>query len=483
MTELDQRGAVLGVFWTAVQSLGVRLSSLVVFVVLARLLTPSDFGVLAMAGVFVGLGDVLVAQGLGTAITQRADVEPEHESTAFWTNMLLGLGLGGLLWLSAPWIAAVYHQEAVSSVIRWLSPVVVLRGAVAVPVGLLQRRFRFRALAIRSLATALIGGVAGIVAALSGWGVYALVVQQLVSAGLDVIVVWRAAAWWPRLLFSVRHLKDLLGFSSYLLGSGLLGLVSRRADDFLIGIVLGDVALGIYVVAYRGLQILQQVLAKTGTVVAFSAFSRLQDQPERMREAFYESTRAASVISLPVFVGVSMLAPLAVPLVFGDQYAESGRVLQVLALIGVVHGVSYLNYAVFTGVGRPDFVLKLLTVRTIANVVAFFLAVPYGIVAVAAAFVARAYLLMPLNVFVLRVAIDVSPRRYFRNFVPALVASCVMALAIGALSQLPLGGLSRLLVSIGLGGIVYLATLQRVAPELVQDLLAKLSLLTRRKAS
>ena len=196
MTELDQRGAVHGVFWTAVQSLGVRLFSLVVFVVLARLLTPSDFGLLAMVGVFVGLGDVLVAQGFGTAITQRENLEPEHESTAFWANILLGLGLGCLLWLRAPWVAALYRQEAVAPVIRWLSPVVLLRGAVAVPVGLLQRRFRFRALALRSVSAAVIGGVAGIVAALSGWGVYALVVQQLVSASLDVIVVWSAAAWW-----------------------------------------------------------------------------------------------------------------------------------------------------------------------------------------------------------------------------------------------------------------------------------------------
>ena len=483
MTELDQRGAVHGVFWTAVQSLGVRLFSLVVFVVLARLLTRSDFGVLAMAGVFVGLGDVLAAQGFGTAITQREDLQPEHESTAFWANILLGLGLGGLLWVAAPWVAALYRQEAVGPVIRWLSPVVVLRGAVAVPVGLLERSFRFRALALRSVSAALVGGIAGIVAALSGWGVYALVVQQLVGASLDVIVVWSAAAWWPRFVFSLRHLKELLGFSSYLLGSGLLGLISRRADDFLIGMVLGDVALGTYAVAYRGLQILEQVLAKTGTVVAFSAFSRLQDRPEQMREAFYESTRAASVASMPVFVGVSMVATFAVPLVFGEQYTESGQVLQVLALIGVVHGVSYLNYPVFTGVGRPDYVMKLSAIRTVANVIVFFVAVPYGIVAVAAAFVARAYLLMPLNVFVLRRAIEISPKRYFANFIPALVGCVVMALAIWMLSWLPLGDVHRLLASIGIGAIAYFVTLHLVAPELVRDLLFKVSLLYRRNPS
>ncbi len=193
-----------------------------------------------------------------------------------------------------------------------------------------------------------------------------------------------------------------------MLASGLLGLLSRRADDFLIGLVLGDVALGIYSVAYRGLQILEQVLAKTGTVVAFTAFSRLQGQPERMREAFYQSTRAASVISMPVFVGVSMLAPLAVPLVFGEQYAQSGQVLQVLALIGVLHGVSYFDYAVYMGVGRPDVVLKLLAVNTVANVVLFFFVAPWGIVAVAAAYVARAYVLLPLNLLALRATIDIS---------------------------------------------------------------------------
>jgi len=483
MTELDQRGAVRGVFWTALQSIGVRLFSLLVFIVLARLLTPSDFGLVAMAGVFVALGDTLVAQGFGTAITQREELEPEHESTAFWTNILAGVVLGGLLFAAAPSIAGLYGQQELTPVVRWLSLALPLRGAVAVPVGLLQRRFEFRALAIRSVSAALVGGVAGVLAAVAGWGVYALVVQQLVGAGLDVIVVWSAAAWWPRLAFSMRHLKDLIGFSSYLLASGLLGLLSRRADDFLIGLVLGDVALGIYSVAYRGLRILEQVLAKTGTVVAFSAFSRLQGQPERMREAFYQSTRAASVIAMPVFVGVAMLAPFAVPLVFGDQYVQSGQVLQVLALIGVLHGVSYFDYAVYMGVGRPDVVLKLLAVNTVANVVLFFFAAPFGIVAVAAAYVIRAYALLPLNLLALRATIEISTRRYFANFIPALGACLVMAVAIWAVSWFGFGDTNRLFASIAAGGLVYVLTLQRVAPALVQDLGAKLGLLFRRGAT
>lgn len=483
MTELDERGAVHGVFWTAIQSIGVRVFSLLVFVVLARLLTPSDFGLLAMAGVFVVFGDALVAQGFGTAITQREHLEPEHESTAFWTNMLLGLALGALLWATAPLISNLYGQSALTPIIRWLSPVLPLRGAVAVPVGLLQRRFRFRALAIRSVLAALGGGIAGVLAAFSGWGVYSLVVQQLVGASLDLVVVWGAAAWRPLLVFSKRHFRDLIGYSSYLLGSGLMGLLSRRADDFLIGVFLGDIALGIYAVAYRGLQILEKVLAKTGTVVAFSAFSRLQGQNERMLQAFYESTRAASVITMPVFVGVSLVAPFAVPLVFGDQYVQSGQVLQVLALIGVLHGVSYLDYAVYNGVGRPEIVLKLLAINTVANVVLFFIVARWGIVAVASAYVARAYLLLPLNLVGLRAAIGVSPRRYFGNFIPALGSCAAMAVVIGLVSLLGLGDLSRLLLSIALGGAAYMLSLRFMAPELVRDLGSKLRLLFHRSAS
>ncbi|MDH3729076.1 MAG: oligosaccharide flippase family protein, partial [Myxococcales bacterium] len=238
-------------------------------------------------------------------------------------------------------------------------------------------------------------------------------------------------------------------------------------------------ALGIYAVAYRGLQILEQVLAKTGSVVALPAFSRLQGQPERLREAFYQSTRVASVIAMPVFVGVAMLAPAAIPFIFGDQYEQSGEVLGVLALVGVVHSVSYLDYAVYVGVGRPDLVLKLLTVRTVANVILFVLVARWGIVAVAAAYVSRAYVLWPLNLFALRLAADVSPRRYVVNLVPAVVACLAMVFAIWAVSRLPLGGASLVLTCVPVGAIVYLIALHWVAPGLVQDLSSKFRLFLR----
>ena len=477
MSELERR-AVKGVLWTVLQSLGGRGLSLAVFVILARLLTPADFGLVAMAGVFIALMEVLVGQGLTAAITQREVLDPEHKSTAFWTNIALSALMGAALWASAGWVAKLYGAPDLAPVVRWLSAILPLRAMVAVPAGLLQRRLEFRLLAVRSILGALVGGVAGVAAAFAGWGVYALVAQQLLGGLAEVLAVWGAAAWWPRLVFSMRHLRELLGFSLHLVGASLLDFLNRRSDDFLIGLVLGEVVLGYYAVAYRILRVMTQVLAKPGTIVAFSAFSRLQGQPDRMREAFYRSTQAASVVATPAFIGLSVVAPTAVPLILGDQFTASGTVLQVLALIGVVHAVSYYNFAVYVGIGRPDIRLKLLAVHTAVNVLAFFVAVRWGIVAVAAAYVIRAYVLVPLDLFALRRLIGVSPGRYFGNLAPAVLSSLVMAVAIVVVQRLPLPPVQVLLVSIAVGVAVYSAALYLMAPSLVRELWSKVRVMT-----
>ena len=482
MSELERR-AVKGVFWTVVQSFGGRALSLVVFVILARLLTPADFGLVAMAAVFIALLEVLVQQGFSAAITQREQLEPEHESTAFWTNIALSAIVGAALWASAGWVAALYDAPDLAPIVRWLSAVLPIHALVAVPVGLLQRRLEFRILAIRSLLGAFVGGVAGVVTAVAGWGVYALVAQQLVGGLAEVLTVWGAAAWWPRLTFSLRHLGEIWRFSVHLVSSSLLDFLNRRSDDFLIGLYLGDVILGYYAVAYRVLLVLTQVLAKTGTVIAFSAFSRLQAQPDRVRKGFYRSTQAASVVATPVFVGVSVVAPTAVPLIFGEQFTQSGTVLQILALVGVVHAVSYYGFAVYVGMGRPDIRLKLLLVHTTVNVSAFFIAVRWGIVAVAAAYVLRAYLLLPLDIIALRRLIGVSAGRYFANLAPAVTSSAVMALAIFVVQMMPLGPAPELLLSIVVGAAAYSASLYFIAPRLVRDLWTKISLMFSRETA
>jgi len=440
------------------------------------LLVPADFGLVAMAGVFIALLELLVQQGFSVAITQREDLEPEHESTAFWTNIALSVLLAAAFWLAAEPVAMLYETPALAPVVRWLSAVLPLRGLAAVPVGLLQRHFRFRVLAIRSILGALAGGVAGVAAAIGGWGVYALVVQQLVAGLVDVVTVWSAVGWWPRFAYSFRHLRDLVGFSAHIVGAGLLDILNRRSDDFLIGLFLGDVALGLYAVGYRILLVLTQVLAKPGTLVAFAAFSRWQDDRDRIRAAFYQATQAASVISMPIFIGIALVAPIAVPLIFGEKYEQSGLVLHLLALAGVVHAISHYSSSVYVGIGRPDVRLKLLVINTVVHLAALLLVVRWGIEAVAAAVVAQVYLLVPLDLFALRRLIGVSPKRYFANFIPATVACALMVVVVVGVLALPLGAPARLVLSVVGGGLVYCIGLLTIAPELVRGIWSRVKL-------
>jgi PST family polysaccharide transporter len=200
-----------------------------------------------------------------------------------------------------------------------------------------------------------------------------------------------------------------------------------------------------------------------------------------MLDAFYRSTQAAGVIAIPAFVGLSVVAPTAVPLVFGEQFTESGAVLRVLALIGVVHAVSYYNFAVYVGIGRPDIRLKLLAVHTTVNVLAFFLVVRWGIVAVAAAYVIRAYVLVPLDLFALRRLIGVNPRRYFANLATPALACVAMVAAIVAIQQLHLGAVQELVLSVAAGAVVYAAALYLLAPMLVRELHSKVVLMLSRQ--
>jgi len=479
LSELE-RHAVRGVLWTVVQAVGARALSFLVFVVLARLLTPADFGLVAMAGVFIALLEVLVQQGFSLVITQRENLDPEHESTAFWTNLGLSALLGGALWASSDLVADLYHTPTLAPIVRWLAAVLPLRAMSGVPAGLLQRRFEFKSLAIRSIVGALSGGIAGVAAALAGWGVYALVAQQLMGAFTDVVLLWLAARWWPRMAFSVRHLRDLFGFGMHLVGASLLDFLNRRSDDFIIAMFLGETALGYYAVAYRFLEVLMQVLAKPGVVVAISAFSRLQSDVDRMRDAFYRSTQAASVVALPIFVGISILSPQVAVLIFGEKFAHSGDVLRVLSFVGIVHSVSYYNFAVYIGIGRPDLRLKLLVMRTVPTVIAFFVVVRWGLLAVAATYVASAYLLMALDLIALRQLIGLSWSRYFANFIPAVLATVLMVLAILGIMQLPMPDVAVLVTSIAAGAAVYIVGLYLVAPALARELRQKVTMMLNR---
>ena len=475
----DLKGsAARGAVWSVVQQWGKRVSALLVFVVLVRLLDPADFGLLAIAAFFVALAAIVQEQGFSAAVVQREDLEDEHLDTAFAFSVTSGLLLFGLVQAVAGPLAALFDDApGLEPVLRVLSCVFLLSALQSTQAAILRRRLEFRALAVRDLAAQVVGGVAGITAALLGAGVWALVVQQVVAQATAVVTLWASSPWRPGRRLSLRHLGDLWSFGWKVLGTQLLGFTQRRSDDLLIGAFLGTVQLGLYTVAYRVLTLLTELFVNTISSVAAPTFARLQTERERIARAYLSASRMAALLAVPAFVGVSALAPEITRTLFGAQYASVAPVMRVLALVGVVHGITWLASSVMTAMGKPGWNLSLGLVNTVLNVSLFFLAIQlgWGILGVAAVFTVRAYVTFPAHLVCVRRLTGVRLRDWLRSLAPVLLAGgALFGAAVGTTALLGDDVLApvRLVVGGLAGAVTYVAVVALLARSLPVEALS-----------
>ncbi|HJZ06162.1 MAG TPA: lipopolysaccharide biosynthesis protein [Patescibacteria group bacterium] len=469
-----RQNAVIGVFWSGIQLWGGRVISFVVFAFLSRLLTPEDFGLVAMASLFLAIVQTFQDQGFGDAIVQRDEIQPEHLDTAFWTNLLIS-GILTLLSIAASsMIAGLFHQSELTPIIQWLSLIFVFTGLSSTQQAILRRQLAFKKLAGRSLIATLAGGVIGVALAYLGYGVWSLVAQSLVSGGIGVIVLWSVSRWRPGFRYSRKHFKDLFLFGINIIVIDFLNFLNRHTDDLLIGYFLGPTMLGYYTVAYRLLRMMTELLTSVINAVALPTFSRLQKEPERLRRAFYQAVHYTSLISFPAFIGVAIVAPELIVTLFGPQWMLSIPVMRILAFIGILHSVFYFHKSLVIALGKPSWSLGMTFLNAVSNVIAFSITVQWGIVAVAAAYVIRGYLLSPLEIWVVRKLAQINIKTYFRQFIVPVVGSMAIAAVILGLKFILVGVLGmhlQLAIYVLSGGIIYLLILQVFEPSIWPQLL------------
>ena len=481
---LESRVA-LGFGWSVVDVWGRQALNLAVFVVLANLLLPADFGLVALAGVFVVFAQVVVDQGLGDALIQRRHLTRRHVDTAFWAALAVGTLLTfGLMVLATP-IAFLLHEPELEMVLRVLSLTFVLSAMSSIQIALLRRELAFRSLALRTFVAVSVGGAAGTILALLGFGAWALVGQQLVSAAVSVIMLWWVLAWRPQLHFARGEFRELYAFGIRVVGSDVLNFVSRYADNLLIGVVLGTVPLGFYAVGYRVLETTQQLLISITRKVTFPAFAALQEEPDRMRRAFFRLSRTSSLVIMPGYVALALIAPELTVVLFGAQWKEAGTVAAVLLCSGPVLTVQSFTAPLLYAVGHPGVFFRFQLVQMLANVTGFIIAVPFGITAVALAYTIRAYLLLPWNLALIRRYGGIRTLEYLGNLRGIAAATTVMAallagarilLSAAQIDLAPRVALETLVAGAGLLAGLWLldrsllhevrALLQRVAPRL-----------------
>ena len=466
--------AVQGVVWSAAQKWGVRLISFFVTLVLARLVLPESFGLVAYATVFISFAGVFIDQGFSDAIVQFAHLDREHLDTAFWIGVLTGIAFTLATFLSAGLIANLLHEPRLAPIIKWLSLSFILSPLSGVQGDLLRRKLAFKVLMIRSMISTVISGTVAVVMAFLGFGVWSLVAKLLVDSAVNVIVMWRVSDWRPGFHFSRSHFKQLFSFGINIVGGDFVDFLSVHSDDFLIGYFLGPVALGYYTLAYNLLIMLTDILVSVPNKVSFPIFSRIQNDLERMKSAFYEVTQLQSLMAFPVFLGLCAVAPEAVRVLYGDNWAASIPVIQILMLMGIVRSASYFYSSIFRASGKPSWRFGIYALTAAFNVAGFLIVVRMGIVAVAVSYVVVSYTLMPLYFLLIQKLIHITIRSHLSQYFPAFVASLVMISVVLGLKHFLGENFSmaiRLAFLVIAGALIYLVSIRLIRPVMFTKIL------------
>ncbi len=377
------RKAGRGILWNFLTyGLG-KLVVLVTTVILARLLTKGDLGLVAIALVAINYLSVVKDLGLGVALIQKRDNVDEAANTVFTINLILGVGLSIIVFPLAPLVATYFNDPMVTPVLRWLGLSFAINALGAIHVVLLMRELDYRRKFIPDMGNTLVKGVASIGLAYAGFGVWALVWGQIAGALASVILVWIVLPWRPRLALERKITSVLMKFGASVTVGDILGVVIDNIDYIIVGKLFGLAQLSIYTLAYRLPEMLLIGNLWVMSGVIFPAFSSIQDKVGEMRRGVLASVRLIQLIAVPISLGLLIAADPIVRVLFGEQWLEAIPVLRVLAVYAWVYSLGYHIGDVYKAIGRPDILLMLTVLTFIVIVPSIYIGSYFGLIGIA----------------------------------------------------------------------------------------------------
>lgn len=465
-----QNRVLSGIGWKVGSTAGLQLSRAVTALLLARLLSPHDYGVAGMVLVASGLVLVFADLAFGSALIQREQLTEVDRSTIFWANIAGGLlfTLAGFA-LAGP-VAAFYHTPAVKPLFEAFSATFFVTALSATHSALLTREMNFRSLELRQLLSYVIGAVVGITLAARGAGAWAIVSQQIAIAVASTILLSAFAPWRPRLVFSLTSLRSMAGFSGRLFVSRILFYLNRNVDNILVGRYLGSAALGFYTLAYNVMLLPFNQIASPIQDVLYPAFARMQDDPERIGRGWLRVNRVIAAISMPALLGLIVVAPDFIPLALGERWRPAVPVVQILCWVGLLQSLQRLNSSILAARDRTQALMRYSVVVLVVSVIAFICGLPWGVAGVAAAYAISSTLVEPYYTLLTLRSLRMSIRTFLTSLRGVTAASLLMAGAVLAVraalvsTGVPPG--LRLAICVAVGAVVYLPALMRLTPEL-----------------
>lgn len=450
--------ALRGVFWSFTERFGVLGGQFLVSIILARLLSPTEFGLVGMITIFTLLAQVVVESGFGQALIQKRNCSHADESTAFWFNLLAGCLMTLALFLSAPLIATFYEQPQLLTITRVVSFNLLTNSFGVVQNALLQKELSFRKRSIASITGITLSGTAGIAMAFMGFGVWALVVQIMANNLTRTAMLWIVHPWRPLFKFSATSFESLFRFGSNMLLAGLTNTIFNNVYLLIIGKIYSAEALGYYQRAQEFIVASAHSVSQVVAQINFPVMSKLQNEPDRMRYAFRDILQTTLYIVTPLMIGLATTAPSIIYLLLGEKWMPCVPFLQLLCIIGGLFPAHLLNLNIVTALGRSDLFFRMEILRK--AFVAIFIALTYrhGVIALLQGQVASNVLALLINCHLTHKLLKYGLVKQARDNLKMIASGTIMGFCVWGIGEIWTASntLQLLLAQIPMGATIYL---------------------------
>ena len=454
MSDSLKSKTVKGVMWSSIDRFTTQGISFVFSMLIARMLLPSDYGVIGMLAVFMAVANCFVDSGFGTALVRKNERTETDFCTVFYFNIVVACICYALLFLASPYIARFYNLPLLESVTKVWGLNLIISSLAGIQNAQLTIAIDFKSRAKISVITTLFTGVVGLWLAYRGYGVWALVFQTLSSNILRTILLWAIVRWMPKLIFSWQSFKELFSFGSKLLASGLLDTIYKNIYPIVIGKFFSASSLGVYSRADSLAQFPSSNITGVLQSVTFPVLSTIQGDEERLGNAYKRFLRLSAFIIFPLMVGLAAVANPFIRIVLTDKWEATIPFLQIISFSLMWYPIHAINLNLLQVKGKSDYFLKLEVIKKIQGIIVLCITVPLGLTAMSFGRVFTSVVCLGINTYYTNKIIGYGFIKQMRDLLPILIHSLVMGAIVFAIVHL-LPTLWMQLIVGTLAGIAY----------------------------
>ena len=448
--------SIFGIIWSAIERFSLQGVNFVIGIILARLLFPSDFGMIGMLSIFLSVSQTFIDCGFSNALIRQKETSAEDYGTAFIINFAISVVAFVALFFSAPYVAAFYSMPDLQPVMRVVSTTLIINALYTVHKVKLTRNVDFKTQAKASLCAALLSGVLGIALAYNGFGVWSLVYQTVCNSVLNLILMVVLLKWFPKPLFAKKSFHSLFGFGSKILIASIISSIYSNLYNIVIGKCFSASSLGFYSRADQLGKFPSNNVAGILSRVTYPILSQLQDEPERLKGIYIKYLQMSCFIVFPLMMGLAALAKPLVVLMLGEKWLPSVILLQILCFGMMLDPVCNINLNLLYVKGRSDLVLKLEIIKKTIAVAILLVSLPFGLEGLCIGRSSYGVIATVLNMVYTRKFLNLSIWGQLKIIMPSLSLSLLMAACSYGITLLQFNNGIQLVLGVIVGMLLYI---------------------------